>query len=203
MINRIIKSFAFLKRVVSSLIVRASISGTRANIRVASFSCLNVRKDQIHVGDDFFSGKDLYISLSPFTDCRIGDAVMFGPEVMILSGNHLTNYCEGHMRYNDLHDSSAKNIRIEDGAWVGARSILLSGSELGEGCIVGANSLVNSRVLPYSIFGGQPARFLKCRFDSICELSQVLASTNSKYTVDSIQNEYQKNGLDLKWMSAE
>ncbi|WP_226595707.1 acyltransferase [Marinobacter nauticus] len=197
------KFFVFLNRVINSLIFRVLVSGTKSNIRVAGFSHVNVRKHQIFVGDDFFSGKDLYVSLSPFTKCRIGDAVMFGPEVMILSGNHLTNYCDGHMRYNDRHDSSAKSIVVENGAWVGARSILLSGSELGEGCIVGANSLVNSRVLPYSIFGGQPARFLKCRFDNISELSQVLASTNSKYTVACIQNEYQKYGLDITWMNAE
>lgn len=48
-------------------------------------------------------------------------------------------------------------IVIGDDCWVGLRSVLLAGTRLGNGVIVGAGSVVDFTVPDYSIVGGNPA----------------------------------------------
>ena len=49
-------------------------------------------------------------------------------------------------------------IRIEDSAWVGARSTILKGVTIGQGAIVAAGSVVTKSVSPFVIVAGNPAR---------------------------------------------
>jgi acetyltransferase-like isoleucine patch superfamily enzyme len=54
--------------------------------------------------------------------------------------------------------SSDRDIVIGENVWIGARSIILGGARLGEGAIVGAFSVVDFEVPPFSIVAGNPAR---------------------------------------------
>lgn len=60
---------------------------------------------------------------------------------------------------------SKGNISVGNDVWIGAGSIILSGTEIGNGCIIAANSVVSGKVPDYSIYGGSPATFIKKRFD--------------------------------------
>jgi acetyltransferase-like isoleucine patch superfamily enzyme len=51
-------------------------------------------------------------------------------------------------------------ISIGQGAWIGARAILLSGAHIGEGSIVGAGCVVREEVPAFSIVAGNPARIV-------------------------------------------
>jgi len=52
-------------------------------------------------------------------------------------------------------------ISIGEGAWIGARAILLSGAQIGAGAIVGAGCVVRSAVPPCSVVAGNPARIIE------------------------------------------
>lgn len=49
--------------------------------------------------------------------------------------------------------------------WIGRNSVILPGVHIGDGAIVAAQSVVTRNVAPYTVAGGNPARFLKNRFD--------------------------------------
>jgi acetyltransferase-like isoleucine patch superfamily enzyme len=55
-------------------------------------------------------------------------------------------------------------ISIGEGAWIGARAILLSGARIGAGAIVGAGCVVNTEVPPLAIVAGNPARLVNKPF---------------------------------------
>jgi acetyltransferase-like isoleucine patch superfamily enzyme len=57
------------------------------------------------------------------------------------------------------------NIIVEDDVWIGTNSIINSGIKIGRGAIVAAGSVVVKNVEPYAIVGGNPAKFIKYRFD--------------------------------------
>ena len=58
-----------------------------------------------------------------------------------------------------MHNSVDVNpIRIGRGTWVAERVAVLQGSNIGECCIIGANSVVKGDIPPYSIAAGAPAR---------------------------------------------
>ncbi|GGG42517.1 transferase [Croceivirga lutea] len=54
-----------------------------------------------------------------------------------------------------------KMITIEDNVFIGAHSIILKGTFIGENSIVGAGSVVTKRIPPNQIWGGNPAKFIK------------------------------------------
>ena len=45
--------------------------------------------------------------------------------------------------------------------WCGANVVITSGVTVGERCVIGANSVVNRDLPPYSIAAGAPARVIK------------------------------------------
>jgi virginiamycin A acetyltransferase len=65
----------------------------------------------------------------------------------------------------DFEDNSLQRCIIGNDVWIGANSIVLAGVKVGDGAIVGANSLVTKDVEPYSIVFGTPAKFHRYRFD--------------------------------------
>jgi acetyltransferase-like isoleucine patch superfamily enzyme len=56
-------------------------------------------------------------------------------------------------------------VIIEDGAWLGACSVILQGVTIGAGAVVGAGSVVNKDVPAGSIVAGNPARVVRMRGD--------------------------------------
>ncbi|MEP1201238.1 CatB-related O-acetyltransferase [Tateyamaria sp.] len=67
---------------------------------------------------------------------------------------------------SNSRDSVSKGkVVIGSDVWIGTKSIVLSGASIGDGVVIGANSLVNKSIPPYAIVGGSPAKILGFRFD--------------------------------------
>jgi acetyltransferase-like isoleucine patch superfamily enzyme len=60
---------------------------------------------------------------------------------------------------------SSGSIEIGNDVWVGTQTVILSGAKIGDGAIIGANSVVTGVIPPYSIAVGSPAKVIKYRFD--------------------------------------
>lgn len=61
--------------------------------------------------------------------------------------------------------SSKGNTVIGNDVWIGYETVIMPGVQVGDGAIIAAKSVVVSDVPPYTIFGGNPARFIRQRFD--------------------------------------
>ncbi|MDJ0408174.1 acyltransferase [Rhodococcoides fascians] len=57
--------------------------------------------------------------------------------------------------------ATVQSIVVGDGAWVGARSILMPGSVVGTGTIVAAGSVVTGVCSANSLYAGVPARWVR------------------------------------------
>jgi acetyltransferase-like isoleucine patch superfamily enzyme len=53
---------------------------------------------------------------------------------------------------------SSAEILIADDVWIGTRAIILAGTRIGEGAIVGAGAVVTGEIPPFAIVAGHPAR---------------------------------------------
>ena len=57
------------------------------------------------------------------------------------------------------------NTVIGNDVWIGYETVIMPGVQVGNGAIIAAKSVVVSDVAPYTTFGGNPAKFIRQRFD--------------------------------------
>ena len=63
------------------------------------------------------------------------------------------------------HEGSKGDITIGNDVWIGYGATILSGVTIGDGAVIGARSVVTSDIEPCTIVAGNPAKFIKNRFD--------------------------------------
>jgi acetyltransferase-like isoleucine patch superfamily enzyme len=112
----------------------------------------------IEIGDD--------TGLSGVTICSanrisIGERCLIGSDVMIVDTDFHPLAIQDR-RYAD-RPTRNKNHEIEIGSdvFVGARTIILKGVQIGRGSVIGAGSVVTQSVPPGTVFAGNPAQFIK------------------------------------------
>ncbi len=122
------------------------------------------------IGDCFYIGHDSLIQ----ANCIIGNWVMLGNKVAIVGkyDHHFQEVGIPIRLASQIRDKSynwkGENLitRIGDDVWIGYGSTILGGVNIGNGCIIAAGSVVTSDLEPYSIYGGNPARKIKNRFQT-------------------------------------
>jgi len=106
------------------------------------------------LGERFYANFNLVI-----LDCSlisIGNRVFFGPYVSIYAATHET---EVQSRRDNIE--FAREVTIGDDCWIGGNVTILPGVEIGEGCTIGAGSVVTKSIPPWSVAVGSPARVIK------------------------------------------
>ena len=129
---------------------------------------------------------------------KIGNLCSIAQEVMFILGDHYTNHVSSYpfkskMRLGDggLDANPKGNIIVGDDVWIGYRSTILSGVEIGQGAIIAAGSVVTKNVPPYAIVGGNPAMVIRFRFSEriISKLMSLDFSLVSKEVADKCLKE--------------
>jgi acetyltransferase-like isoleucine patch superfamily enzyme len=120
----------------------------------------------ISIGNDVSIGENCCFQ-SAHGKIRIGNHVMFGPDVHIHGGNHTFDRVGYLMKeHTDKKQGEDGYIIIEDDVWVGARAIILKGVRVGRGSIIGAGSVLTKDLPPYSVYTGIPTARLRQRWNT-------------------------------------
>jgi len=128
---------------------------------------------------DFTYGHDSIqvMSWGEGAELTIGRFCSIAQNVKIfLGGNHrsdwVSTYPFGHINQNLLgdikfpgHPATNGDVVIGHDVWIGFGVTIMSGVTIGSGAIIAANSHVVTNVSEYEIWGGNPARVIKRRFD--------------------------------------
>jgi acetyltransferase-like isoleucine patch superfamily enzyme len=118
-------------------------------------------------------GNNVYVGGSTVIDCAgaisIEDDVLISYHVVISDTDghskrlsrrrhDLKAFRNGKIDWNQI---PIENVAIRQGVWVGTRSIVLKGVDIGEGAIVAAGSVVTQDVPPWHMVAGNPARIVR------------------------------------------
>lgn len=102
-----------------------------------------------------------FTTIGPKVDCYNQGRVIIGSNVIVSQKSYI---CASS------HDCTISNfplilkpVTIEDQAWIAADAFIGPGVIVGEGAVVGARASVFRDVSPWTIVGGNPARFIKNR----------------------------------------
>ncbi len=142
-----------------------------------------ITKPNIIVGDfTYFSDKDFENHVTHHYDFY-NDSLIIGKFCQIASGvsfimngaNHQMNavstfpfyILEGwNQEVPNINEMPLKgDTIIGNDVWIGQNVTIMPGVTVGDGAIIGANSVLGSNVEPYTIVAGNPAKYIRKRFD--------------------------------------
>ena len=99
--------------------------------------------------------------IGPNTNIYNTAKIVIGNDSVISQGSFLCT--AGHDTANLMMPLTTAPIKISDHVWIAADAFVGMGVTVGEGAIVGARAAVFKDVDPWTIVGGNPAKFIKKR----------------------------------------
>lgn len=125
-----------------------------------------------------------YILISPGTSIRSAESIDIGDSTMIASDVVITD-SDWHGIYDRTdYVATPKPVKIHKNVWIGERSIILKGTQIGENSIIGAGSVVHGDIPPNSIYAGNPAKEVKKLDEGSFVTREELFNYSSTYLKD-------------------
>lgn len=128
-----------------------------------------------------------------------------GPGLTAITGNHmsivgkfLNDVTDTDKFALDPNHKQDQDIVLEEDVWLGANVTLLNGVRIGRGAIVATGTVVRTKIPPYSIVAGNPAKVVGFRFtpEQVVEHEEKLYPENERLPIDKLQKNYKKYYMD-------
>jgi len=130
----------------------------RSGMTIPDSSSIHWRAE-MYAPERIWVGEHCTIGDSCFLDGR--DGLTIGNSVNL--GSHVTIYTRQHDVDSSDFAEVGGPVSIGDHAWVASHAIVLPGVTIGEGAVVAAGSVVTKDVAPFTMVGGNPARYIRDR----------------------------------------
>lgn len=111
-------------------------------------------------------------------------------DVTIVTNNHRSTVGIPQCLLGASHiNDTSRDLTIGEDVWVGTNATILSGGDLGRGCIVGACSVVTRPVPPYALVVGSPAKIVGVKFtiDQIMEHEKALYPASERMSREDLE----------------
>lgn len=128
--------------VVIDAFVKVKPAGGSGDVCIGAFSVINS-------GCVLYSGNGI----------QIGQGVAVAANCTFAPVNHAYQRRDTQIRHQGFLPGKG-GIVVGDDVWIGANCVLLDGSQIGQGCVVAAGSVVRGVLEPYGVYGGNPLRKL-------------------------------------------
>lgn len=120
-------------------------------------------KKTLFIGKDCEIGDNVHIVA--YGKVRIGDNCLMASKIFISDTNHGDYSKEGQDSSPDTAPNKrplvSGEVTIGNNVWIGENVCILPNVNIGDGCIIGANSVVNKDIQDNSIAAGSPAKIIK------------------------------------------
>lgn len=108
---------------------------------------------KITIGDNVWLGEYAWIDNLDYV--TIGNNVCISQGALLLTGNH--DYTRSSFDYRNAP------IKIEDGAWIGAKTVVCPGVIVNSHAILTVGSIATKSMEEYGIYQGNPAKLIRKR----------------------------------------
>lgn len=110
--------------------------------------------NHIKVGRNFFANYNCtFLDVAAIT---FGDNCLLGPNVSIYTAGHPVHPHSRNSRYE-----YGIAVTVGNDVWLGGCTVICPGVTIGDGCVIGAGSVVTKDIPPYSIAAGNPCRVIR------------------------------------------
>lgn len=104
-------------------------------------------------------GNNSYINENSRIQCR--KEIEIGEDCAISWNTHILDTDEHTLVVDSFKKDHIKSIKIGNKVWIGCKSVILKGVEIGDGSIIAAGSIVTKNILPNNLVAGNPAVVIK------------------------------------------
>lgn len=135
-----------------------------SNVQLTAYDSYGVQKftPSLVIGDGTEIGDGSHITC--INRIELGDNVLTGRYVLITDNSHGKPSDSIKGVEPAKRDMYSKNpVVIKDNVWIGEKASILAGVTVGEGAIIGANTVITKDVPPYTLAVGSPARYVSIR----------------------------------------
>ncbi|MFL5863534.1 MAG: acyltransferase [Solirubrobacteraceae bacterium] len=112
---------------------------------------------RIRIGSGTFLNIGVMVAAMDLVE--IGDHCMFANGCFITDADHRFDDRARPVPWQGFWSKGP--TRVGDNVWCGTNAVITSGVTVGERCVIGANSVVNRDLPPYSVAVGAPARVIR------------------------------------------
>lgn len=126
-----------------------------------------------------------HTSINPTKPVEIGDDTGIGGHCLIFTHGSWLNVLDGY-------PVTYKPVKLGKSVWLPWRVFIMPGAEIGDGAVIGANSLVNGKIPPSSLAVGSPARVILRSPD----FPRAIDAAKRKKLVEEIVSEFERMILD-------
>ena len=163
---------------------------------------------------DVSVGRFSYLSAVHSGYCEIGAFCSMGYEAIVGGlGIHPVSFISTHpafyskskqagISFNHIPFKEMKTTIVGNDVWIGARSIIMDGVQIGNGAIIAAGAIVTKDVPPYAIVKGIPGRVTGFRFkDPVVQELEKWQWWN--LPIEKIANVSERFSSKLEWSVSE
>lgn len=131
-----------------------------------------------------------YVNVGKFTSIAENCHILLGHGHHFYKTSTTFPFCDIKGLYTNAIPQIAKggNVNIGNDVWIGRSVTIMPDISIGDGAIIAANSHVVCDIPPYAVFGGNPAKLIKYRFDElvISKLLEIKWWDKSDYVINNI-----------------
>lgn len=129
--------------------------GSNTRIHQINFMNAEFGFKRLTVGSDCYIGTGVLLDLAG--EIHIADGAVISARTILLShddpgSSHNSPLC-------NYFPPEKRTTLIGGYSWLGAGSIVIAGTKIGEQCVLAAGSVAKGTLEPFSLYAGQPAKF--------------------------------------------
>lgn len=169
--------------------------GSSGKNSIIGFPVYITSSKTVHLEDNTVLRAGLSIQNNQNEHVYIKRYAVISRDVTIVTNNHRSTVGIPQCLLGASHiNDTSRDITIGEDVWVGTRATILSGGDLGRGCIVGACSLVTKPVPPYALVVGTPAKIVGVKFtiDQIMEHEKQLYPASDRMSRRELEELFAK-----------
>jgi acetyltransferase-like isoleucine patch superfamily enzyme len=111
----------------------------------------------VRIGDGAYIGN--FARITGVGEVVIGEEAMLADRVYVSDTNHVYEDVSQPIKRQGLR--AGRRVEIARGAWIGIGAVVVGGVRVGEGAVVGANTVVTEDVADFTVVAGNPARVVR------------------------------------------
>ena len=126
-----------------------------SNVRIDDFTIISSLEGKLIVGSNVHIGGQSYFGC--------GGSIEIGNNVNISQGVKIYSKLDNYLELDKFNKTLLTKVSIDDNVVIGSGTVIIGDAEICEGATIGALSFVKGNLKKWSVYAGNPVKFLKYR----------------------------------------